>query len=238
MPIKVIIFDLDGTLFDTRADIVNAVNNTRLSFALEPLPFDRVVAMVGNGMKVLAERSFRDSAVPTEDAAREIYKYYEAHAAETATLYPGVQETLPLLGRILTVVSNKPVALVSALLEQHRIAHHFDYIAGGDTFERLKPDSMAVDFIRERYRVRADEVLIVGDHTPDIEMARRTGTHSIYCRYGFFSRDLVGADAEIEAFSELPALIGELEARCEARDNRDSKRQQGQPRRQGRQNKC
>jgi phosphoglycolate phosphatase len=212
MAIKVIIFDLDGTLFDTRTDIVNAVNHARRSFGLEPLPFDLVVGMVGNGMRVLAERSFRDSPVLADEAAREILNYYEAHAAETATLYAGVRETLPLLERTLTVVSNKPAALVNELLVQHGLAHYFDYVAGGDTFEKLKPDPMAVDFIRERYQVEAREVLIVGDHTPDIEMAHKAGTHSVYCSYGFFGRDLVGADAEIGAFSELPALIEKIEA--------------------------
>jgi len=211
MAVKLIILDLDGTLFDTRADIVNAVNLARRSYGLDPLPFERVVAMVGNGVRVLAERAFRDSEIDAEQVVERIMEFYGPHAADTAELYPTVRETLPLLYPILAIVSNKPKQLVDSLLHKSSIEHYFDFVAGGDTFERLKPDPMAVAFLAQKYKVRPEEILIVGDHTPDIEMAKAAGARSVYCNYGFFGKDTQGADFTVDQFSELPGIIKGLE---------------------------
>ncbi len=211
MAVKLIVLDLDGTLFDTRADIVNAVNLARTSFGLDPLPFERVVAMVGNGVSVLAERAFRDSQIDAEHVLARIMEFYGPHAADTAKLYPTVRETLPLLYPILAIVSNKPRQLVDSLLQKSSIEHYFDFVAGGDTFDKLKPDPMAINFLAQKYKVRPEEILVVGDHSPDIEMAKAAGARSVYCNYGFFGRDTQGADFTIEQFSELPGIISRME---------------------------
>jgi len=210
MSIKVIVFDLDGTLFDTRADIVNAVNRARASFELGPLDFDRVVAMVGNGVKVLAERVFRDSPVVPETAHSTIMEFYTPDGS-TAPLYPGVAETLPRLNARLAIVSNKPTELVHGLLRQNGLDGRFDYVAGGDTFPNLKPDPAALHFLMEHFQVSASEILVVGDHSPDIEMAHAAGAFSVYCNYGFFGKDQVGADFTVEAFPELLDVIGRID---------------------------
>ncbi|MFB3904123.1 MAG: HAD family hydrolase [Acidobacteriota bacterium] len=211
MSVKVIVFDLDGTLFDTRADIVNAVNRARASFGLDPLDFDRVVAMVGNGVAVLAERVFRDSAIVPEVAYSRIMQFYAPDGSSTAPLYPGVSETLAQLSAHLTIVSNKPTELVHALLQQHGLDTRFAYVAGGDTFPRLKPDPTALRFIMERFQASVKEVLVVGDHTPDIEMARAAGAYSVYCNYGFFGKDRVGADFSINSFPELLDVVRRID---------------------------
>ncbi|RPI25725.1 MAG: HAD family hydrolase [Acidobacteria bacterium] len=212
MAIKLIVFDLDGTLFDTRADIVNAVNRARASYGLPALDFDRVVAMVGNGVQVLAERVFRDSPIVPEAARERIMEFYGDEAANTAQLYPGVAETLPRLQARLAVVSNKPTELVHSLLKRNGLDSLFEYVAGGDTFERLKPDPMALHFIMERFQTAANEILVVGDHSPDIEMAHAAGAFSVYCNYGFFGKDRVGADVSIDSFPELLEVVGRIEA--------------------------
>lgn len=211
MAVKLIVLDLDGTLFDTRADIVNAVNLARQSYGLEPLSFERVVAMVGNGVRVLAERAFRDSELDADQLVARIMEFYGPHGADTAELYPTVRETLPLLYPILAIVSNKPSELVNTLLRKSSIEHYFDFVAGGDTFDKLKPDPMAVNFLAQKYKVKPEEVLVVGDHSPDIEMARSAGARSVYCNYGFFGKDTQGADFAIDQFSELPGIISRLE---------------------------
>ncbi|RPJ86171.1 MAG: HAD family hydrolase [Acidobacteria bacterium] len=210
MSVKVIVFDLDGTLFDTRADIVKAVNRARASFGLEPLDFDRVVAMVGNGVKVLAERVFRDSPIVPEIGHSRIMEFY-APDDSTAPLYPGVAETLPKFSAQLTIVSNKPTELVHALLQKNGLDKRFAYVAGGDTFPQLKPDPAALHFIMERFQVSAKELLVVGDHTPDIEMARAAGAFSVYCNYGFFGKDLVGAEFTVDSFPELLDVVRRID---------------------------
>jgi phosphoglycolate phosphatase len=212
MDIRVVVFDLDGTLFDTRADIVNAVNHGRAALGLPPLEFDRIVAMVGNGVEVLAERAFRDSTVTPEEAVTRMMSYYTPDTPETAQLYPGVKETLPTIGKTLTIVSNKPQQLVEALLEKNQIRQYFDYVAGGDTFDRLKPDPAAIGFFKQRYQIEdARQILVVGDHRPDVQMAQNAGVASVYCNYGFFGEDTAGADYAIDAFADLPALIRAIE---------------------------
>ncbi|HXK60952.1 MAG TPA: HAD-IA family hydrolase, partial [Acidobacteriota bacterium] len=211
MPIKVIVFDFDGTLFDTRADIVTAVNRAREAYGLPPLDFDRVVAMVGNGVTVLAERVFRDSTVVPEIGRDKIMEFY-APEASRATPYPGVAEVLPQLPARLAIVSNKPVSLVRALLEREGLDSLFEFIAGGDTFEKPKPDPMALQSIMERFQVEPSEVLMVGDHSPDIEMAHAAGVYSVYCNYGFFGNDRVGADFTIDSFPELIEVVARINA--------------------------
>ncbi len=217
MSVKVIVFDLDGTLFDTRADIVSAVNRARASFGLEPLDFDRVVAMVGNGVKVLAERVFRDSAIVPEIGHSRIMEFYSPDGPSAAPLYPGVAETLARLAAHLAIVSNKPTELVHALLRKNALDSRFEYVAGGDTFPQLKPDPAALHFIMEHFQATANEVLVVGDHSPDIEMAHAAGAFSAYCNYGFFGKDRVGADFTVNSFPELLDVVrrideGEIQA--------------------------
>jgi phosphoglycolate phosphatase len=213
MLIKTIVFDLDGTLFDTRDDIVDAVNHARKAFGLAELSAEEIISMVGYGVDQLAARSFAGTGVPAFQAQAVIVKYYFAHPADKASLYPGVLHTLPLLKPRKVIVSNKPHGLLQDLLDKGGVSHHFEMVAGGDTFARKKPDPAALFHVMERFGIGAQELLVVGDHTPDMEMARRTGSPCVYCRYGFFGRDEVGADYEIDSFSELPGVIRRIEER-------------------------
>ena len=233
MSVKVIVFDLDGTLFDTRADIVNAVNRARASFGLEPLDFDRVVAMVGNGVKVLAERVFRDSDIGLELGHGRIMEFYSPDGPSTAPLYPGVAETLPQFSAHLAIVSNKPTELVHALLKKKGLDTRFEYVAGGDTFANLKPDPEALNFIMEHFQVTPKEVLVVGDHSPDIEMARAAGAVSAYCNYGFFGEDRVGANFTVDSFPELLQVVGRIDAGEIPAGKKKAEAQAREPRRDG-----
>jgi phosphoglycolate phosphatase len=85
-------------------------------------------------------------------------------------------------------------------------------VAGGDTFEGKKPDPAAIHFLFERYRVAPSDVLVIGDHSPDINMAKRAGVRSVFCSYGFFGNDEVGADYKIDAFPELLTVLQNIEA--------------------------
>jgi phosphoglycolate phosphatase len=204
---KVLIFDFDGTLFDSREDIAAAVNYARKHFGLSELALDEVTAMVGNGVDVLAQRAFRDTHVNPNDGLSVLGDYYRAHPAEKTVLYPGVLETLHQIKDVRTIVSNKPKALVEAVLVKQNLLSLFDYVAGGDTFTEKKPSPVGVEFVRERYGVSKDSILVIGDHSPDIEMAKRSGVRSVYCRYGFFGNDTVGADYEINTFSDLLPVL-------------------------------
>lgn len=208
--IRLISFDCDGTLFDTREDIADAVNYARRFFRLPELSLSTVTQMVGDGVAILAERAFRGTDTEPERARQIIMDYYTAHPGSKARLYPGVRETLPRLDAVCTVISNKPKELVDALLADHHIADFFEFVAGGDTFERRKPHPMALIHVMRRHRVDPAETVVVGDHAPDIEMAKAAGAKSIYCNYGFFGNDHVGADLAIDCFSQLGEALDQL----------------------------
>ncbi len=207
---KILIFDLDGTLFDTRRDIANAVNQVRKTFRLPILSLSQITTMVGHGVAELARRAFLDTSVDTAFACELILDYYKQHPTDTARLYPGVRETIPKLQMIRTIVSNKPKVLVDALLEKHRITRYFDFVAGGDTFEKRKPDPAAIYFLLDHYQVLPDQILVVGDHALDIQMAKQVPVQSVFCNYGFFGKDEVGADYQIDSFPELLAVLARI----------------------------
>lgn len=205
--IRVIVFDFDGTLFDTRRDIADAVNFARRHFGLPELSLDEVTGMVGWGVQHLAERAFAGTDVPVEEALAKIMEYYTAHPGDKAVPYPGVRETLPRLPKPRVIVSNKPVELIRRMLEQEGLEGEFDLVIGGDSFSVRKPDPFLIRYLQARYHAATNEILVVGDHAPDIEMARRAGCPSVFCRYGFFGTDEVGADYAIERFAELPFIL-------------------------------
>ena len=209
--IKVVAFDFDGTLFDTRLDITDAVNHARRHFGLDPHSVDKVTGMVGFGVQVLARKAFSDTEVDAGEALPVIMEYYEAHPGDRATPYPGVMAVLPMVHAVRAIISNKPETLVRAMLRQHEMEHLFAFVAGGDTFSARKPDPFPVKFLQAQYNLTPEQILIVGDHSPDIEMARSAGCRSVFCRYGFVGKDSIGADFQIEEFSELLGIIEALD---------------------------
>ena len=205
--IKLLVFDCDGTLFDTRMDITDSVNYARRHFGLPEMTVDKVTAFVGNGVGVLAEKSFSGTGIETADALGKIMEYYSTHSSDKAVPYEGVVSTLPLLKNILAIISNKPKKLVDELLENHGLDEYFRDVIGGDTFEDKKPDPAALVHLMARHKAGKEETIVIGDHTPDIEMAKNAGVRSVYCNYGFFGNDTVGADYVINRFPEILDIL-------------------------------
>ena len=170
--IKVVVFDFDGTLFDTRQDIAEAVNHARRHFGLQPHSIETVTEMAGFGVQVLARKAFADSAIEPADALPVLMEYYQAHPGDRSLPYPGVMDTLPRIRAVRAIVSNKPESLVWAMLEEHGLKSLFSFVAGGDTFSSRKPDPFPVKYLQASYNLAPEEILVVGDHFPDIEMAR------------------------------------------------------------------
>jgi phosphoglycolate phosphatase len=209
---KMIVFDLDGTLFDTRQDIANAVNYARRQFKCPELSLQQITKMVGHGITLLTERAFEDSHVDLTTARKTILDYYKLHPTDTARLYSGVRETISKLECIKAIVSNKPKLLVEALLKEHGVRPYFHFVAGGDSFPAKKPDPCAIHFLMEKYQVLPSEILVVGDHEPDIQMAKNAKVQSVFCNYGFFGKDEIGADYEIDSFPELLRILDQIDS--------------------------
>ena len=111
------------------------------------------------------------------------------------------------LKNILAVISNKPKKLVDELLENHGLDQYFQDVIGGDTFENRKPDPAPLIHLMAKHKAETGETIVIGDHSPDIEMAKAAGVRSVYCNYGFFGNDTTGADHCISGFPEILDII-------------------------------
>lgn len=185
---KTALFDLDGTLTDTRDDLTLAVNLTRADYNLSPVTRDAVVACVGNGVKALIDGIF-DSLPESYELIIKRYKvHYAAHLLDNTTLYPGVEHTLAALhaaGWCLGVVTNKPAVFATPILVGLGVEHLFRTVVGGGDCEKLKPDPASLFLAAERMGVVLDATdWMIGDHVTDLESGRRAGLRTCFCEFG------------------------------------------------------
>ena len=185
-----IIFDLDGTLIDSRHDLANAVNATLRYMDREPLTNERVYSYVGNGAPVLVRRALGEGATDAEVAkALEFFlSFYADHDLDYTRLYPGVRETLDRLrdaGKRMAVLTNKPVRMSRHIVDGLGVAPYFFQVYGGNSFETKKPDPMGVEALRKEARAPRETTLMVGDSSVDVLTARNAGIPCCCVTYGF-----------------------------------------------------
>jgi phosphoglycolate phosphatase len=203
-----IMFDLDGTLVDSRADLTTAVNLMRKDFGLVSLPQHTVVSFVGNGMRALVRRALADSSRPVdEQSALEVMRgHYARHLTDRTEVYPGTFEALDTLrdaGYALAVVTNNPEAPARAVLEALDLLAYFDCVVGGGTCATIKPDPEGVQFALRETRCRACSSWIVGDNVTDLAAGRNAGVRRCYCRFGFGSLDGESYDLAVDTLPEF-----------------------------------
>jgi len=188
--IQLVIFDLDGTLIDSRRDLANAVNATRAHMGLGPLDDQRVYSYVGHGAPELIRRSLGNAAGDAEISSglKFFMGYYRAHVLDCTTLFPGVEESLERLdraGKRMAVLTNKPEDMSRAIVEGLGTAGYFFRVYGGDSFETRKPDPLGVaTLMKEAGSTRATTVM-VGDSSVDVVTARNAGIACCAVTYGF-----------------------------------------------------
>jgi phosphoglycolate phosphatase len=219
MSYQCLLFDLDGTLVDSRADLINSVNLTLAELGRETLPDARVINFVGEGARLLVERALRASqngAPPDDDhdidRTLEIFRrHYREHLLDQTRVYPDVEQTLARLEKIpKAVVTNKPYEFTTALLDGVGLARYFEVVIGGDSLAERKPSPMMLVEAARRCGAKASECLMVGDSRVDVEAGRAANMKT--CGYvpGFRGRtELVeaGVDYVIERFGELCELV-------------------------------
>lgn len=187
---ELIIFDLDGTLIDSKLDLAHAVNAMRAHMGLGPLDHELIYSYVGNGAPVLVRRALGPE-MPQEDVDRGLeffLAYYRDHMLDYTTLYPGVRETLEKLDneeRRLAVLTNKPVRISAAILDGLGVGGHFFRVYGGNSFPEKKPHPMGVEALLRESGARKDRTLMVGDSAVDIRTARNAGIPCCGVTYGF-----------------------------------------------------
>jgi phosphoglycolate phosphatase len=196
-----LIFDLDGTLIDSRLDLANSVNATRAHMGMPALTNATVYSYVGNGVGVLIRRALSDArggAGATEselEAAQEYFlSYYREHMLDCTTLYPGTTEALAQLsaaGMKLAVLTNKPVRFSCAIVEGLGIAPYFQRVYGGNSFEQKKPHPMGVETLMAECRTDRANTVMIGDSAVDVQTARNASIQAWGVSYGFQPETLV-----------------------------------------------
>jgi phosphoglycolate phosphatase len=183
-----VVFDLDGTLVDSRADLAAGVNRARARFALAALPVDAVVGMIGEGARRLVERAFRDAPdVPVDAALERFLADYAPIATEATRPYPGIPELLEALARErpLALLTNKPEAISRAILAAFGWSPHFAVVIGGDTLAARKPDPAGLRHIAAIAGIAVERLTLVGDTAIDGATARAAGCAFVLVEWGF-----------------------------------------------------
>lgn len=206
-----LIFDLDGTLIDSKLDLAHAVNATLASFGKSPLDHERIYSYVGNGAPVLVRRALGPGAADEECArALEFFlAYYREHKLDYTTLYPGVRATLDDLlknGEQMAVLTNKPVRISEAIIEELGLGGHFFRVYGGNSFEQKKPHPVGVETLQAESGISPNDTLFIGDSAVDVQTARNAGVACCCVTYGFQPESLIDTPPDY-LIDEMPQLL-------------------------------
>jgi phosphoglycolate phosphatase len=212
--VRALIFDLDGTLINSREDLIESVNAMLLRVGRERLPAEVIAGYIGHGAPILVARAL-GAAASEEERARALeffLAHYEEHKLDNTCAYPGVAETLGELaqrGVPMAVLTNKPVRISVRILEAMGLAGFFRAIYGGNSFATKKPDPMGARMILGEMNMRAGEALLVGDSEVDVQTARNVGCLAAAVNFGFGVHDRAAfpADIYIDRFGELVELV-------------------------------
>jgi phosphoglycolate phosphatase len=211
--IKLIIFDLDGTLVDSSTDITNALNYAVEPFGFEKLTVEKTVGLIGEGVSRLIEKRLGRKAAELKDIVLSRFlEFYSMHLADFSAVYPGVSETLQMLGDYRkTVISNKREDLSKRLLKDLGLSFFFDLVWGSDSVHEKKPSPVPVLEMLKKMSCEPEEAVIVGDSTYDINAGRAAGVVTVAVSYGYGKRALLrDADFIIDTIRELPPRLGVL----------------------------
>ena len=210
--IRLVVFDLDGTLVDSKKDLALSVNAMRQNMGYAPLPLELVASYVGHGVTILVRRALGDFATDenVKNGLAFFMEYYRNHMLDNTLPYPGVVEALGKLGgRKLAVLSIKPVDFSRELLTRLGMAPFLSFIYGGDSFAERKPDPAGLRKLMADLVVPPDQTLMVGDSDTDVHTGRNAGIWTCGVTYGFGAPSLehVPPDLVIGDLRELPAIL-------------------------------
>jgi phosphoglycolate phosphatase len=187
---KLLIFDLDGTLVDSKLDLVHSVNAARGLMNLPPISEQIVASYVGNGAPVLMRRALGPEASEEEvrRALEFFLAYYRDHMLDNTRLYPGVKPALDRLlesGARMAVLTNKPVRFSQAIVHGLGLGGHFFRVYGGNSFEQKKPDPIGVETLLQESGAPREDTIMVGDSAVDVRTARNANVKACGVSYGF-----------------------------------------------------
>jgi phosphoglycolate phosphatase len=220
--IKLVIFDLDGTLIDSRLDLVHSVNAALWHIGRPALPDDVIASYVGDGAPILIQRALGGETVDEALVRKGLeffLSYYREHKLDHTTVYPGIAEALAAIQntsdeergkpnnilsgklngtrRTLAVLSNKPVNPSRAIVQALGLGQFFAQVYGGNSFAAKKPDPEGARRLLHEHGVGPDEAAIVGDSPVDVQTGRNAGLWTIGVMYGFAPHSLAAESPDV-----------------------------------------
>lgn len=214
IPVRLcVVFDLDGTLIDSKLDIAAAANHALSAHGRAALPVEEIASYVGDGARLLLARAAR---LATEDSALDallatFLEYYAAHPTDHTQLLPGAREALEALSALpLALCTNKPRAITDRVLSNLRMAQTFRVVIGGGDLPKSKPDPLPLQHIAQALGLSTPELVMVGDGAQDIQCAKNASARSVGVIGGLQgSEPMLAAkpDRTVQTLHELPELI-------------------------------
>ena len=224
--IRLLIFDLDGTLIDSRLDLIHSINAMLLHFGRPELPGELIATYVGDGAPTLVQRALSNQAPDPEHAPidEQFFKsaleyflgYYRLHKLDHTTVYEGIPEVLAELAhpsngvhRVMAVLTNKPVNPSRDIVQALGLGDYFVRVYGGNSFATKKPDPLGAETILHETGVAPEQSLMIGDSSIDVLTGRNAGMWTCGVTYGFAPHTLeeVAPDVVVERPRELEEMF-------------------------------
>jgi phosphoglycolate phosphatase len=216
--IRLLIFDLDGTLVDSKVDLANAINAMLRHYGRPELPLERIASYIGDGAPKLVSRALgepRDEQLDSE-AVQYFMAYYREHKLDNTYVYPGMKAALDRLSanghggaRKMAVLTNKPVNASRGIVEGLGLGPYFFQVYGGNSFPLRKPDPFGALQLAREAGAAPDETVVLGDSQNDVLTARNAGMWSVGLTYGFSPQTLAAAVPDVSADrpDEIPLIF-------------------------------
>lgn len=215
--INLLIFDLDGTLFDTAQGISNAFNNVLKERGESPISHELISAHIGTGLRDLLSQldlKFQHRLGDINKLEQDFYRHYDNNFLTESVVYPHIADFLKNWPHEIAVVSNKKEHYVRELIVKKELQNFpWRRLIGGNTFTYKKPHPLPLLETMKEVGVSASETLMIGDGEPDILAAGRAMVKSVAVSFGYTPISQLiqlGADATISTYEELPKVIREL----------------------------
>lgn len=215
--IRLLIFDLDGTLIDSRLDLIHSVNAMLRHCERPELPDDVIASYVGDGAPMLVRRAIGEAASEAELRAALDYflGYYRLHKLDHTVVYAGIPEVLARLAepvngthRLMAVLSNKPVNPSRDIVQALGMGDYFVSVYGGNSFPTKKPDPLGVQTILQETGIAPADAIMIGDSGIDVQTGRNAGLWTCGVTYGFAPHTL--EDGPPDVMVDKPSELGDL----------------------------
>ena len=188
--IKLVIFDLDGTLVDSKYDLTDSVNFVRKEHGLNPLPVDKVASYLGSGITALVKAVLAELKNENFDLAVKMFKdNYAKHLTDKTLPYNNIMKVLSNISQPKVLLSNKDEKFSKQILKTLNLSQYFTEIYGGDSFKEKKPNPLPIYEIMKKFSLNKENLVMIGDGANDIMVGKNAGITTIGVLYGYSSQE-------------------------------------------------